>query len=138
MTPASSQNLDAFLKAYSDVGAYYLAPAVVGHGGQYPEPIGESRILKRELIVREAWEIGRNDPDGAGILPGDDPIVPDGVSKAPVKELLDSKRTRFAEAERKKEITRSPSSSAKSRKEKRKKEKQMRQQVRTSRKRNRK
>ena len=58
MTPASNRNLDVFLEAYSDVGAYYLAPAVTDDSGQYPVPIGESRILKRELIVREAWEIG--------------------------------------------------------------------------------
>jgi len=135
MTPDSSQNLDAFLEAYRDVGAYYVAPAVIGHGGQYPERIGEFQILKREVIVREAWEIGRNDPDSAGVLPQDDPIIPDGVSTAPVQDLLELKRTGTAETKPRGKTGQSPSASSKSRKGKRKRETRKRQESRKSRKR---
>ncbi len=135
MTPESSQNLDSFLQAYRDVGAYFVAPAVVGGNGQFPEPIGAFSILKRELIVREAWEIGLNDLDRPGIQPGDQPTIPDGVNNAPVKELLESKRTRLTGARSNKTTVGSRSPSHKSQKEKRKIGKRRRQQSRKSRRR---
>lgn len=137
MMPSSSRNLDSFLHAYAEVGAYYLAPAVMSHNGLYPEPIDEFRILKRELDVREAWEIGLNDLDGAGILPGDEPIIPKDAKTVPVQELLKLKRSRPAEATANQNTSKSSSSSSKSRTEKRKKDKRKRQQTRKSRKRNR-
>ena len=91
MEPASDKNLEMFMEAYERFGAYFLAPAVVDRSGQFPESIGEFGILKRELIVREAWEIGLDDLDRAGILPGDDPVVPDGVADPPVRKVFEAK-----------------------------------------------
>jgi hypothetical protein len=49
-------------------------------------------ILKTELVVKEAWQIGENDPDGIVMMAGDPPYVPPHVLKPPVdlmlKELL--------------------------------------------------
>jgi hypothetical protein len=97
MTPDTSRNLDAFLKAYRKVGEYFIAPAVVDRNGRYPEPIGDVCILKRELIIREACEIGRNDIDCVGILPEDQPIIPDGVDAKIINDLLALKRSKAGE-----------------------------------------
>ena len=51
-------------------------------------PVSDVYIAKRELNVRDAWQIGRNDPDVVGIREDDDPIVPDGQQNAPVLEVL--------------------------------------------------
>ncbi len=133
MTPKSSQNLDSFLHAYRDVGAYFVAPAVVDGSAQFPESIGDFSILKRGLTVRNAWEIGRNDFDQVGILPDDQPAIPEGVIDAPIKELLDWKQTRTTDVKSSRTSIGSSLSSSKSHEEKRKAKKQKRQQVRKSR-----
>ena len=134
-TPASGTNLDTFLTAYRDAGAYYVAPAVATADEQYPEPIGDFYILKRELIVRQAWEVGCNDPDSSGILPGDKPAIPGRVSDAPVTGLLKVKRARMAEAKFHETSIKKRIPSLTSRREKRKDDKRKRQQKRKSQKR---
>ena len=129
MTPDSSQNLDSFLHAYGHFGAYFVAPAVVDSSGQYPESIGDLSLQKSELIVREAWEIGSNDLDGVGILPDDQPILPDGISDPPVNELLEWKRRNMRE-----DNGNQPIPKPASRQEKRKKDKRKRKKSRNSRK----
>ena len=50
-------------------------------------------VLKRHLNVREAWEIGINDIDVAGVVPDDDVQIPGGREvDAPVLQLLEWKR----------------------------------------------
>lgn len=49
-------------------------------------------IQKDAVVVRQAWEIGRNDIDSGAILLDDDPLIPDGVDNPPVAELLKLKR----------------------------------------------
>jgi len=88
MEPSSGRNLTAFLAQYNLAKAYYLAPAVLQDGSSEPEPILEKSILKRELNVRQAWEIGRNDIDATGIRDDDEPIIPEGRSDAPVVEVI--------------------------------------------------
>ena len=133
MTPNTSQNLDSFLEAYRSVGAFCVAPAVVAVDGQYPEPIGDFSILKRELIVREAWEIGINDIDGMGLLPDDEPFIPDDVSDAPVNKLLELMRDQSSKADPKLSKASKKASLSRARKEKRKREKRKRGQTRKSR-----
>ncbi len=48
--------------------------------------------MKRELYVREAWKIGRNDVDAVAIKEEDEPIIPSGQENPPVLELLRWKR----------------------------------------------
>ncbi len=137
VTPKTSQNLDAFLEAYRNVGAYFVAAAVVDSSGRYPEPIGDVRILKRELIVKEAWEIGRNDIDSVGILPEDQPTIPDGVDDQTVNDLLAWKRSRAEEMVAHQDAVNLKRSAEKSRREKQQKERDERKgrQARKSRKR---
>ena len=96
MEPASPVNLERFLSNYQAVGEYYLAHAVLRQGSSAVRPITENCLIKRELNVREAWQIGRHDPDIAGILEDDDPIIPEGQDDAPVLKLLRWKRLQGA------------------------------------------
>jgi hypothetical protein len=138
MTPDSGENLGSFLEAYHQFNAYILAPAVVDGSGQYPESIGDFQILKRELFVREAWEIGRNDIDCVGIQLGDQPIVPDGVDNPPVREVLEWEHQKAGQSEAHRKAAAAKASAEKAHKEngKKKREKRKRQQAQKSRKKN--
>jgi hypothetical protein len=96
MTPDSSVNLDGFISGYNSVGSYLLGIGVVDpRKPRVPEPMRHGYVLKKTLQVREAWTIGLNDLDGAGILPDDDVLIPpDREGDAPVLELLQRKRER--------------------------------------------
>jgi hypothetical protein len=93
MTPTSDSNLKLFLSNYSAKGVYYIAHAVHPDSNGQPELIFENAILKNNLNIRDAWEIGRNDLDSVAILPDDDPIIPAAKSSnAPVLEALQWKK----------------------------------------------
>ena len=79
---------------YKTVGSYLLAYCVAHTGKPHPPLMFANAIAKRELHVREAWEIGRHDVDCAGIHPDDDPIIPADHPDAPVPELIRWKRER--------------------------------------------
>jgi hypothetical protein len=86
MTPSSSDNLERFLSAFNASGKYILSFARVE--GSEAEISASDQIEKNQLIVRDAWEIGRNDLDCVAIQGEDDPIIPDGVKGPPVAEVL--------------------------------------------------
>jgi hypothetical protein len=94
MTPTSDVNLSRFLDSYRSVGSYMLAAAVWPKGQGAPMPASDARILKRELNIREAWQISRHDPDAMGIRDDDDPIIPAGEDRAPILGLLEWMRAR--------------------------------------------
>jgi hypothetical protein len=93
MEPSSDDNLNAFLSSYEKMGRYTLAHCI-RDGDSEPVFVRENYIGKFDLHLRNAWEIGRNDLDSVGILPSDDPIIPDDQPDAPVIELLRLKRQR--------------------------------------------
>ncbi|HXJ19555.1 MAG TPA: hypothetical protein VMT03_04915 [Polyangia bacterium] len=93
-TPQTSENLDGFLARFSRVGRYFLAPAVLKPGSPTPDFLFDYAITKRQVNVRNAWEIGRHDPDSGGISADDSPIIPATPTPAPVAELLTWKRER--------------------------------------------
>jgi len=82
MTPTSTTNLDTFIAANQKAGAFLLAPAQLGTGA--PTPFVKLAITKRHLHVRQAWQIGENDPDASVLHDDDEPIVPAGVVDPPV------------------------------------------------------
>jgi hypothetical protein len=86
MTPTSTTNLDAFMAAYKIAGAFLLAPAEFGSGA--PTPFIHLAIVKRHLDVRQAWQIGENDPDASALEDDDMPIIPAGMVDPPVKKAL--------------------------------------------------
>lgn len=59
MEPTNNENIEMFLRIYARYGAYYLMPAIVGEGE--PEWLPQFSILKRELCVKNAPEIGEHD-----------------------------------------------------------------------------
>ncbi len=96
MTPSSHENLDRFLGSYREYNQYLLAP---GRFDENLQPIFHFNegIVKREVIVRDAWEIGPNDLDCMGILLDDDPIIPPGIKEVPVKELIKQRKEKYGE-----------------------------------------
>ena len=88
MEPTSNKNLDGFLASYNVMKSFYLAPAICQNDSREPEPL-ENGILKHELIVKNAWEMGRNDIDVCGMRADDDPIIPEGQQQAPILEALE-------------------------------------------------
>jgi hypothetical protein len=101
MTPTSSDNLERFLAAYDKSGSYLVGIGVIDRRNpRVPEPMRHGYVLKKTLQVREAWTIGVNDIDGAGVLSEDDvPIPPGRENNAPVLELLQRKSERSHRAE---------------------------------------
>jgi hypothetical protein len=86
MEPASSANLDRFRHAYRQFGGYLLVPTQLGSEFSLPPKLF---LAKRQLHIRQAWEIGENDPDAMGLQDDDDPIIPPGVQDPPVKKAME-------------------------------------------------
>jgi hypothetical protein len=64
MTPATSENLTNFLKAFNEFDAFFLMPAQLPRSTQSrPEIEVKLALLKRHLHIRPAWQIGENDHD---------------------------------------------------------------------------
>ena len=96
MEPSSDANLLRFVEEYNRFGGYFLGYAFVQESSPYPDVAWDRLIAKKELYLRDAWEIGMNDIDVVAIHPDDDPIIPHGKTKAPVIDLLKNKRGRNA------------------------------------------
>ncbi len=89
MTPATSGNLDRFLKDYQHAGNYYLVPGHIEPGETLPSIAADLAILTSHLNVRPAWEIAEHDPDVIGIHEADDVVIPEGVIDPPVLRTLE-------------------------------------------------
>jgi len=87
-TPPTTENLDRFLQRYERVGKYVLGAAVVTPRNGELESHFENAILMRDLTLRNAWEIGRDDPDMAAIFADDNPMIPPDTANPPVVELI--------------------------------------------------
>lgn len=95
MEPHTDANLRRFLAAYERVGGYFLMPAILSNGRL--QLIDDDYIAKCELNVREAWQVGRHDPDATGVRADDTPMIPsENETDAPVLELLGMLRARPA------------------------------------------
>ena len=94
MTPNTSENLDNFLAAYKEAGAFLLAPAQLPKDITNPQmPFVQLAIVKRQLDLRQAWQIGENDLDILALAEDDEPVIPVGVTDPPVKKALIRRRT---------------------------------------------
>jgi hypothetical protein len=87
MTPTTTTNLDTFITEYQKAGAFLLAPAEMGPDG--PNPFLDFSIGKRSLEIRQAWEIGENDPDISALDDDDQPIIPVDIADPPVVRALE-------------------------------------------------
>ena len=72
MHAESDVNLVRFLDAYGKAGAYLLVPAIWKGKGE-PEFLFDLAILKRELSVKAASEVGEHDIELIALGPRDDP-----------------------------------------------------------------
>lgn len=88
MNASSTENLDRFLRGYEKVGSYDLMPALLVPGEDQPRFARALSIRKTQLLVRDAWEIGRHDLDAVMFKPDDVPVLPTDGRPAPVTELL--------------------------------------------------
>ncbi|QMD23558.1 hypothetical protein HVZ46_03010 [Citrobacter freundii] len=92
MTPSTSENLNRFLSTFVEKKSYILSYAVVKN-----ERIIESSLVKKKSIrkfdinVLEAWKIGLNDIEVMAMHSDDDPLIPEGISNAPIIESLKRK-----------------------------------------------
>ena len=94
MSPNTSTNLDNFITAYKRTGTFFLAPVRIIPSRGIPEmPSIQFALAKRQLDIREAWQIGENDLDLVALSKDDDPIVPEGVTDPPVNKALMQKRS---------------------------------------------
>jgi hypothetical protein len=94
MEPSTSRNLTAFVNRYERIGTYRLMPAQVDLKEGKSKPYPDLAIQKRKIRVSPAWTIEEHDPDGVGILPEDKPIIPEGITDAPVLKVLERKNKR--------------------------------------------
>ncbi|OGU95722.1 MAG: hypothetical protein A2475_03940 [Ignavibacteria bacterium RIFOXYC2_FULL_35_21] len=88
LTPDNTTNLDRFSESFKKFGIYLLAPAIIDDNKQPPRVLFEIGIEKQTFNDRQAWEIGLNDLDCAGITNETTPIIPKDIKNAPVLELL--------------------------------------------------
>ena len=93
MEPQSSFNLDRFLVDYALHGRFVFAPAVA-NGLELMGVHADVGLGLSDLVVKDAWEIGRHDPDSVALPTDTEPIVPDGVDSPPVEEVLAWRRSR--------------------------------------------
>ncbi len=87
MEPSTDVNLNTFLASYKKIGFYVLAHAILPDRTAAPDLKMKDCIVKRELHVRQAWEIGPNDIDAMGVAEDDQPIIPSDKPAAPVLDL---------------------------------------------------
>lgn len=87
MKPASSRNLDMFLAEFRRHGRFVLAAAHLPTREDVPEPL-DGALGKYHLVVREAWQISENDPDGVVLNADDPPIIPPDQPTAPVLKAM--------------------------------------------------
>jgi hypothetical protein len=83
MHPQDGRNLNGFLERFHRTKSYRVAPAYFD-GRSSPQAFYELGILKTELVVRPAWQIGDNDPDMMGLDIDVQPVIPEDVRDAPV------------------------------------------------------
>jgi hypothetical protein len=93
MRPEDGRNLNGFLERFHRTKTYRLAPAYMEPGTR-PECYFDHNIVKAELVVRPAWQVGDNDPDLMVLDADDDPIIPPDVKNPPVEAALRRARKR--------------------------------------------
>jgi hypothetical protein len=76
MEPTSNINLDRFLGDYKRFGCYVIAPAIVSDIVD-PWPIENLQILKRNLVIKDASDIGEHDLEKMAFRPGEPDDVDD-------------------------------------------------------------
>ena len=90
MHPTNSSNIERMLTEYTKKGHYRLCPALFDSNNQITPFLSHS-IVKTNLVVKSAWQIGLQDLDRVVIRDDDQPIIPNDVINAPVLQVLAEK-----------------------------------------------
>ncbi len=96
MNATSSANIDRFLQSYRDVGEAIILPGSMKARAVSPESIDQHGIVIKSIHVRNAWEIGLDEPDTVAIEEGATPVIPEGVDRALILAKLQKIRERRA------------------------------------------
>lgn len=87
MEAKSHANLNHFLDNFQRSKQFTLTFGIISNDSQQPELMTQFAITKNELIIRDAWQIGPDDIDIAGLTEEDDPIIPSDQSDPPVLKV---------------------------------------------------
>jgi hypothetical protein len=94
MHAKTDTHMQVFSREHKRYGQYFLMPARFKDEGANFELIYDRYLVKRELHIRNAWELGRHDPDSIAIQADDKPVIPAGQTVIPVREILDHLKTK--------------------------------------------
>ncbi len=97
MKPKTRESIDVFKALYKKFGFCKLSSVLIDDNQQMvlndPQKRCPFLLPVKNIVFREAWEIGVDDQDSSTILPDDNPMIPEEhKSDAPVIELLKRKR----------------------------------------------
>ena len=95
MMPDSSINLKRFEDSLIGSEYYYICPALMVDSSRQPKLFEELKIKKKitSISICNAWEIEKDDILAiSGILPTDNPIIPDGKEDLPIIAAINRKR----------------------------------------------
>lgn len=93
MEPVSGDNLKHLENEMAKKNAAYLMAGTFGSDG-HPMNVSEARIRIKNVVIRNAYEVGPNDLDSAHVHEEDDVYIPVTVSKPPMRELFKRNRAR--------------------------------------------
>lgn len=88
MQPNNHENLNNFLSEFERHGRFLFVPAYISDSERPPEPFLDLGLRKYHLEIRDAWQIGENDPDMMALQPDDPPVIPVDEANAPVLKAL--------------------------------------------------
>lgn len=94
MEPTDSTNLDNFIRYFAKSGCYRISLAQMSNNRQMLYDGSQYSIMKKNIRIVPAWEIGPNDPASGAIGGIENPIILDGVIDPPftkAKEIRDSR-----------------------------------------------
>ncbi|MBJ9954178.1 MULTISPECIES: hypothetical protein [unclassified Acinetobacter] len=87
MTPPTDRNWSNFEKEYKKYGSYSLSFGVFFNGQFYPYPEFEKYLIKKkELVIKNAWEVGINDIERIVLRHDDEPLIPEEAEHIPYFE----------------------------------------------------
>ncbi len=92
MEPQNSNNLNNFLAEFERHKKFLFVPAYLEGLNVAPKPFMDLGIMKQHLDIREAWQIGENDPDAMALQLDEMPVIPEGVDPDPVVRVWERRR----------------------------------------------
>jgi hypothetical protein len=93
MNPDNPVNLETLIRLFEQYKEFLLVPAEINIVTRQIRPYENLGIRKRSLHIRHAWEIGSHDLDMMAVMTDDKPIIPEGVTDAPVIKTLELKKS---------------------------------------------